>query len=781
MSKLFYFLFEIKRCFRKTGQLFLAVIILSLICTGIFTAVSHSSNEEPAAAPFTIVVSIPENAGLHYNLAIGMISRMDSFQSMCTVITTDSEEKAAEMLENGKAKVAVLIPEGLIHSVLNGGNLPARIIYPSEPSLETVLFRNLVDSLAHMLSASQSGVYALYDIYADFGISEEIQAKANSALNNEYISLVFDRNSLFIQENISEDGAYSYVVRLISGGLSLLFLLGGICLCDCLCPLPAVLSQALKRIRIGHFSSGFSAASGAFITQYLLYCLICLCAFALEPIHTLFPGLSADFLPVLAACIFFAATFQLLICRIFRYREAAVIGLFFIAFILIFCAGGLLPSAFLPAVLRKSAPYNPVWHLQNVLAGGLNGVVSSTSIAILIFCGILFIVLSAGIDCLIFYQKHSSADRSDLRTLIHSQSASRFQFSIFCPKTIPGLAWILFLAKRTLRRPIYWILSALILFSGFAAHQSEPSSASIPVGIFCENPDSFTSSVIENLLSQPSDRLYRFYTADSEEMLKEDILWGRAECGYVFPDTFHALLMDEEKEIIRALSGSSSMLTELVHEEIYATVLEAWAPFLLADYIENADAVPLSGDTLWETVEISYLNWLESGNTFYVEYEDVDESFFRNDAAFELPLRGIFALILFCAVMAGMTQYRQDKARQLFLVRNRQERYYLPVICCVLPAILPAITGLICLYLNGQSASVLYELAALITYLTALTFFASVINCTVKSILLFDVLIPILIIFCVLYAPVITDLSSFLPAGNILSRFAPANWYLFFF
>ncbi len=38
------------------------------------------------------------------------------------------------MLENGEAKAAVLIPKGLIHSVLNGGNLPARILYPSEPS-----------------------------------------------------------------------------------------------------------------------------------------------------------------------------------------------------------------------------------------------------------------------------------------------------------------------------------------------------------------------------------------------------------------------------------------------------------------------------------------------------------------------------------------------------------------------------------------------------------------------------------------------------------------------
>ena len=58
---------------------------------------------------------------------------------------TTSEDEAKAMLDSGEVKAAVIIPEGMIHTIMSGTNdLPARIIYPGEPSIETVIFVKLL-------------------------------------------------------------------------------------------------------------------------------------------------------------------------------------------------------------------------------------------------------------------------------------------------------------------------------------------------------------------------------------------------------------------------------------------------------------------------------------------------------------------------------------------------------------------------------------------------------------------------------------------------------------
>lgn len=116
----------------------------------------HSSIKKTTLQPLlTLTLSSlwPKNAGLHYSLALGMVSNMESLSSMVTIKQTTSEDEAKAMLDSGEVKAAVIIPEGMIHTIMSGTNdLPARIIYPGEPSIETVIFRQIVDSLSQMVA-----------------------------------------------------------------------------------------------------------------------------------------------------------------------------------------------------------------------------------------------------------------------------------------------------------------------------------------------------------------------------------------------------------------------------------------------------------------------------------------------------------------------------------------------------------------------------------------------------------------------------------------------------
>ena len=138
----------------------------------------NQKNDTAAASHFNVVFVMPKNAGLHYSLALGMVSNMESLSSMVTIKQTTSEDEAKAMLASGEVKAAVIIPEGMIHTIMSGTNdLPARIIYPGEPSIETVIFRQIVDSLSQMVASSQTGVYALYEIYNDFDATENSRIK----------------------------------------------------------------------------------------------------------------------------------------------------------------------------------------------------------------------------------------------------------------------------------------------------------------------------------------------------------------------------------------------------------------------------------------------------------------------------------------------------------------------------------------------------------------------------------------------------------------------------
>lgn len=789
-----YLLFEIRRAFCRFGRMILVTLLLAAVCAGLGTAAFYRSEPDSQTSPFTVAVSIPPDAGLHYSLALGMVTQMDSFQSMCTVIRTDSEEEARAMLDSGEAKAAVIIPEGMIHSILNGTNIPARIIYPAEPSLETVLFRNLVDSLSHMLGTSQAGVYALYDIYSDYGADEHTQNTANSALNSSYIDMVLNRAPLFSQESLSFDRETPSYLPFLSGGLALLLLLTGICLCEYLCPRSRTLSQALGRLRIGSLAGCIGPVAGAWTVQFCLYAVLSLPVILLRPIPGILTGSGLLFLPVLAVCCFFAAAFQFAVCRLCRIREAGMILLFFLSLVLVFLGGGLLPMAFLPDICRRLAAVNPAVSLQKALSAGLMGQADAGALTSLLVWGAVFTVLPcAAVPAASWLSGHSGAFGrflSDAKRRIRLPKTGRRHAPADAAKTHEETAaagtlvrrrmraWLLLLTKRTLRRPVYWLLTLAVIIAGLAALLSDSNASAIPVALYCENPDSFTAQILDELLTSDKSRLYRFYRADSKDSLTEDVLWGKAECGYLIPDSLLPILNQEEEGTILACTSSATVLDLMIREELYAAVFDSYAPFVLADYIREAGHIEIKEEELAREVSRYFPQWMESGSTFRVEYEDVEADFFTNDAAFAIPLRGLLSLLLLAAVMAGMSQYRHDRNKQLILIRYPGEKWYLPCFYSLLPALLPAVSGILCLYLGGQGEGLAAELGAMILYLVLLMLFALLLHITIRSMIIFDAVIPLLVIFCILYAPVITDLSSYLPGSDILAWLAPASWYL---
>ena len=406
-----YLAFTWKRCFGRLGKLLCGLALLGIICAAAIYGLSfvNQKNDTAAASHFNVVFVMPKNAGLHYSLALGMVSNMESLSSMVTIKQTTSEDEAKAMLDSGEVKAAVIIPEGMIHTIMSGTNdLPARIIYPGEPSIETVIFRQIVDSLSQMVASSQTGVYALYEIYNDFDATEKQQDKANTQLNDLYINSVLERNALFqivgsdskennlLDEEVSSDTtpATDFVlVGYLCSGLALLFLLSGINLCFFfVAPNRAVL-PALSRLGLSDSFCLLADFFAAVICQWLIFSIGCLL------IGTI--GSTAHIVPVFLigraivscfVCAFFSCALELFICRICHGKQACMITTFAVSLLVMYASGCLIPSAFLPDMLRRISATLPGSQLKNMIFWQFGQSVSSFDIIILIIEGILLII-----------------------------------------------------------------------------------------------------------------------------------------------------------------------------------------------------------------------------------------------------------------------------------------------------------------------------------------------------------------------------------------------------
>ena len=408
-----YLAFTLKRCFGRLGKLLCGLALLGIICAAAIYGLSfvNQKNDTAAASHFNVVFVMPKNAGLHYSLALGMVSNMESLSSMVTIKQTTSEDEAKAMLDSGEVKAAVIIPEGMIHTIMSGTNdLPARIIYPGEPSIETVIFRQIVDSLSQMVASSQTGVYALYEIYNDFDATEKQQDKANTQLNDLYINSVLERNALFqivgsdskennlLDEEVSSDTtpATDFVlVGYLCSGLALLFLLSGINLCFFfVAPNRAVL-PALSRLGLSDSFCLLADFFAAVICQWLIFLIGCLL------IGTI--GSTAHIVPVFLigraivscfVCAFFSCALELFICRICHGKQACMITTFAVSLLVMYASGCLIPSAFLPDMLRRISAALPGGQLKNMIFWQFGQSVSSFDIIILIIEGILLIIVA---------------------------------------------------------------------------------------------------------------------------------------------------------------------------------------------------------------------------------------------------------------------------------------------------------------------------------------------------------------------------------------------------
>ncbi len=361
-------------------------------------------------------------------------------------------------------------------------------------------------------------------------------------------------------------------------------------------------------------------------------------------------------------------------------------------------------------------------------------------------------------------------------------------------------AWFSFLARYTRKKKSLWCMAAILLLIGIVAAQNANRHEIIQIGLYCENPDAMTDTVLKQLETL-NDGLYRFYRSSSLDYLQEDISLRKAECGYAFPNDLEAQLQAGTENCITVYTSPSTVLTAVVNEAIYNAIFQEYAKTMLADYIASHDVVAgsksstltssgltsdettsdeLSSDDLKQLVDEHYAYEKEHTLVFHVVYEEIPNDFYDDQALFQIPVHGLAVLLIMLTALAGGSQYRHDTKKGRFLLRRPDEKLFVPFLYSFLPALFLSVAALFSLVISTTAplnALLIAEAALLIVFAALCSFICTAFTKFIRSSIVYDALIPVVLLFCLLYSPVLMDLSDFIPGYSVLSWLAPTKWY----
>lgn len=342
------------------------------------------------------------------------------------------------------------------------------------------------------------------------------------------------------------------------------------------------------------------------------------------------------------------------------------------------------------------------------------------------------------------------------------------------------LIWMQMITKRLFRKPLFLFTLLLIPLTVLLLRVSiQEQDSAMHILLHTDAPkDSLSGKIIEELLNS-SGNMISFDRVSSKEDLENEILAGRADCGYSLPVDMEQAICEYEKKntpFITAIYENGSFAPMLIQEMMYCSFYDQLCFAILDTYITD------------KTGQIA----TEELTTFY-EGNKMEESFFdfayadgsQNTILAEgnanymlLPMRGIAAVFVLLAAMTGSIFWYDDHRHKLFCWLSHKHTQLISFLYTLLPSFFAGMVGLCSVYLSGSASSFGNECWCMGLYILATSAFCFLLTTILPKMILFLASIPLFVAGSLILSPVFISFASYNNGCRFLSRFTPVNYYL---
>lgn len=333
----------------------------------------------------TLAVTAPEGDDVP-GLLEQFMGDMEDIAQYCEILAME-EGEALDALDRGEVTAVLVLPENFIRGVMWGENPDLRLVVAGDRPLESLLLLWVGQSASDILSAFQSGVYAVLDLYEEDPPPGLTRDQVVLDVNLPYISLAMSRSDMFEAELISATQTLPiplhYALSLaaffaLSAAPVFVPLYGGNWL-----RFQRRLRAAGRGAAAGYFSSLAAGTPALFLLLFP--------ALLLAGAGKCSPALVGAALAMALYCCVFCS----LCCLAAGSAGGCGLLSFGIALLSLALAGGIVPPVLLPAPVRRLSGLSPVTWLRQLAAGAMGYEVPASAWAALVLTGMGMAVLAA--------------------------------------------------------------------------------------------------------------------------------------------------------------------------------------------------------------------------------------------------------------------------------------------------------------------------------------------------------------------------------------------------
>lgn len=377
-----YLCLEVKKALRMFPRmLFQAILLMFLIGMIAFCGVKSSAGD-PLAARVEIAVAAKEDNRLT-RMALSYVENMESVSGLCSFRQTTEEEGFA-LLKKGDVAALILLPEQLVEGIMNGVNPTVDIWFPEHAGLEAMLFRELTESGAGLLQVAQAQIYGAGDAARAYDLTEQLSG-IEAGIDSYNLAFALDRLALYDSETVSAFGTLNGMQFYLASGIVLFLMLAGMAMYPVVQREPAAFRRQLGRQGTGRLWQCFCQWICGFLCMAALACVLFaaggLAVRYVMPeaaVRQLTAGSTAGAaagvrLGNAVLIVIAVSTFVYLLLGLAGSRTSGILLVFVFSVGMVYLAGGLVPSVFLPEAVQTVGERLPTACLIRAAGGILTG------------------------------------------------------------------------------------------------------------------------------------------------------------------------------------------------------------------------------------------------------------------------------------------------------------------------------------------------------------------------------------------------------------------------
>lgn len=287
-------------------------------------------------------------------------------------------------------------------------------------------------------------------------------------------------------------------------------------------------------------------------------------------------------------------------------------------------------------------------------------------------------------------------------------------------------------------------------------------------------------SELADLLKNEKGRV-QFRECASEEILKKQVLSGKAECGYILQEDLQKRIEKADWDhLVPVLQSPRSVLTDTINEVFYGKIYEKVSVDRYAGYIAKS----LDGKISEEQVVEKLRARMTDDSTFRVQYKTIDEAGTPvQDQTPELSytdrvIKGTAAVLILLCGLAGGLDWLEDREKRRFQKKFDQlGAGILTIMVSVIWAVLIVIISMVVMRVCSWN-SLVPEAGKLLLYGILVTGYACGIAWLFRSRRKLAAAIPVILIGSVVCSPLFMDLGQLYPVFKVLEKLFPVTYYL---